>query len=407
MGTVREGQIKRHFGTLADQNQFLFLLITVFTNKVFLFHCFFPTKMKTVFIVVLLLHGLIHFLGFLKGFGLAEIKQLEISISRGMAVLWLLAGLCIALFGILSLQTSDYAWILGLVAIALSQLVIISAWSEARFGTIPNLMMLVAIIIGFGQWSFKKQISRETTEIIDSVTGLERSIVDDAQLAVLPKAVQAWYEASGAANKPKVTYAKVKQQALMKMKPDQEKWMEALAVQYTSVEPPAFIWTVEADMNPLLYFRGRDRFLDGRGQMLIKLNDVVRIVDESGEKLDEGTIQRYLGELVWFPSLAFSPYITWKPVNDTTAIAELNYKGTTGSGTFYFSENGDFKRFSTWRYQGNEEERKEWILDVLEYDTFEGIRVPSLMTATWRLDEGDWTWLKLEIEDIEYHFEGS
>jgi hypothetical protein len=362
--------------------------------------------MKSIFLVLVFVHSLIHFLGFIKGFGLAEVKQLEISVSKGMGVIWFLAGFSLVVFGVLSLAKSDISWMVGVVAVALSQFLIISAWSEARFGTLPNLLILVAIIITAGQWSFGKQISRETDEIVDRVE-TSSSTAGNGHLEDLPKAVRNWYEASGAVDRPLITYAKVWQKANMKMKPDQEKWMAATAVQYTSVEPPAFIWTVEADMNPLLYFRGRDRFVKGKGQMLIKLNDIVKIVDESGEKLDEGTIQRYLGELVWFPSLALSQHISWTEVNDTTAIAEMEYMGTRGSGTFYFTEAGDFKRFSTWRYQGNEDERKEWILDVLEYDTFDGIRVPSLMTATWRLDEGDWTWLKLEIEDIEYHFEGS
>lgn len=25
------------------------------------------------------------------------------------------------------------------------------------------------------------------------------------------------------------------------------------------------------------------------------------------------------------------------------------------------------------------------------------------MTSTWKLDAGDWTWLKLEVMDIEYN----
>ncbi|MDN5330561.1 MAG: hypothetical protein PWP35_2348 [Bacteroidales bacterium] len=37
--------------------------------------------------------------------------------------------------------------------------------------------------------------------------------------------------------------------------------------------------------------------------MLIKVNSLIPVVNEKGNKLDEGTLQRYLGEIVWFPSL--------------------------------------------------------------------------------------------------------
>jgi len=51
------------------------------------------------------------------------------------------------------------------------------------------------------------------------------------------------------------------------------------------------------------------------------------------------------------------------------------------------------------RYQGNEpeSERQEWVLEVDEYANFDGVWIPSKMTATWRLPEGDWTWLKLQV----------
>jgi len=54
---------------------------------------------------------------------------------------------------------------------------------------------------------------------------------------------------------------------------------------------------------------------------------------------------------------------------------------------------------------GNDENsrRYEWIILVEEQKIFEGIKVPSKMTATWKLDEGDWTWLKLEINEIKYN----
>lgn len=109
--------------------------------------------------------------------------------------------------------------------------------------------------------------------------------------------------------------------------------------------------------------------------------------------------------MVWFPSLALSPYITWEERSDTSATATMEYKGTKGSGTFYFNSAGDVVKFSALRYKGNEPDAKRypWILLVEEHNTFEGIKVPSKMTATWKLEDEDWTWLKLEILDIRYN----
>jgi hypothetical protein len=83
----------------------------------------------------------------------------------------------------------------------------------------------------------------------------------------------------------------------------------------------------------------------------------------------------------------------------------LLHQGAKGSGTFYFTDDGDFISFSAMRYKGNEPDAKkyEWVLSVDGYESFEGIRVPAKMTATWKLENADWTWLQLEIDDIAYN----
>ena len=46
--------------------------------------------MTVVFAVVLVVHGLIHVLGFVKAFGLADLPQLTQPVSPSLGVLWLL-----------------------------------------------------------------------------------------------------------------------------------------------------------------------------------------------------------------------------------------------------------------------------------------------------------------------------
>ncbi|MBA7582775.1 hypothetical protein ES708_24712 [subsurface metagenome] len=189
------------------------------------------------------------------------------------------------------------------------------------------------------------------------------------------------------------------------MKPGQKDWNEAVAEQYYSVEPPAFIWKVKMNMSPFIKITGRDKFIDGKGEMLIKMLSLLNIVNEKGEKMNEGTLQRFLAEVAWFPSAALSEYITWEAIDSLSAKAIMNYKGTTGSGTFYFNEQGDFVKFSTLRYKSNkaDAQRYEWIVTVKEHSMMSGIRIPTIVEVTWVLENGNWTWLDLEITDIRYN----
>ncbi len=361
--------------------------------------------MKALFLIIVFLHGLIHLLGFVKGFGIKEVKELTLPISKPLGLLWLTGTTLFIIYGVLHYTNYKYAWLFGLLAVLLSQTLIIIFWKDARFGTIPNILILLVVIISIGSYSFNKLIEKQTSDIITQNKNIKEKIITENEIKNLPDPVKKWIHTSGAIGKPFINVGKVKQKAEIKMNPEQDNWLPATAIQYTTIENPAFIWKVDVKMNPFISFQGRDKFENGNGKMLIKMNSLINVVNEQGEKLDEGTLQRYLGEMVWFPSLALSQYISWDQINDTTAKATIKYKGTKGSGKFYFNSDGNFTKFSAMRYRGNEidSKKQEWILVVSEHRIFEGIKVPSKMTATWKLEEKDWTWLQLEITDIKYN----
>lgn len=361
--------------------------------------------MRITYLIIIVLHGLIHLLGFVKGIGLKEVKELSLPISKPLGYAWLTATILFLSYGFLYLLNSKYAWLIGLLAVAVSQIVIIIFWKDAKFGTIPNFVILIVSIALFGYYSFQQLVQQETKDLISKAKNGKIIIINESDISELPNPVKNWLRHSGAVGNASISIGKVTQKAEMRLKPDQNNWLPATAIQYTTVINPAFIWSVDLKMNSLLNFQGRDKYEDGKGEMLIKMNSLINVVSERGEKLDEGTLQRYLGEMVWFPSLALSPYITWEQIDENTAKATMTYKGTSGSGTFYFNSIGDITKFSALRYKGNEVDAKkhEWEVNTLGYKRFEGIKVPSKITSTWKLDEGDWTWLKLEVTDIKYN----
>ena len=361
--------------------------------------------MKIVFLIIVLIHGLIHLLGFVQSFGFKEIKELTLPISKSMGFIWLTATILFLTYGLLYFLDSKYAWLFGIAAVVISQIIIILFWQDAKFGTIPNIIIILVSITLLGYYNFQKFTQQETDYLLSRNKITENSIVDENDIEHLPEPVKNWLHNSGAVGKPFISIGKVKQKAEMKMKPEQKNWMTATAIQYTTINNPAFIWTVDVKMNSLLHFQGRDKFENGKGEMLIKMNSLITVVNEHGEKLDEGALQRYLAEMVWFPSLALSPYITWEQIDSLSAKATMNYKGTSGSGTFYFNSKGDVTKFFALRYKDNNEGAKRygWTINISDYKTFEGIKVPAKMAATWKLDKGEWTWLKLEVTDIKFN----
>jgi len=361
---------------------------------------------RIIFIIILGVHGLIHVMGFVKAYNIAEIKELTLQVSKSMGIIWLIT---FTLFSAALIQYSlknEFWWITATAGILVSQLLIITFWKDAKFGTVPNVIILFVAVIACAQLSFNRMVSGEIETMFSRITHHESSTITNEMITRLPEPVQRWITHSGLAGRENIHAVRLKQKALMKMKPEQEKWTEAYAEQYFTVNKPAFVWKVGMKMMPLVELSGRDKYIDGKGEMLIKIFSLIPVVNSSGnEKINMGTLQRYLAEIVWFPSAAFSRYITWEEIDKNSAQATMTYMGTSGSGVFNFDEKGDFIKFSTRRYMGDGDEAqlREWIITVHEHKAMNGIRIPVKMDITWKLESGDWTWLKLEIIDIEYN----
>lgn len=360
--------------------------------------------MRLFFALLLLFHGAIHLLGFLKAFNLARISELQADVSRIAGVFWLSAFILFAGSAVAYLLKNANWHLLALPGLVISTILVLGAWSDARFGLLPNLIVLAVMLVFISAQRMERMIAGELGSMLAAVDTAPGNPISLEDLERLPAPVARWLSNCGIIGRPPIKSGLVSQRARLKMKPGQKNWYRAEAKHFFSTEPPAFVWSVDLELIPLLRIRGRDKFSSGRGEMLVKLLSAIKVVSERGVKLDEGTMQRYLGEIVWYPSAALSPHIRWQELDDLSAMAELDYKGTRGSGIFYFNEQGDFSSFSALRFLGNDPaaEKHEWIVTAEEYAEFSGIRVPSRMSAAWKLEAGDWTWLQLEISAIEF-----
>lgn len=218
----------------------------------------------------------------------------------------------------------------------------------------------------------------------------------------LPLPVKRWLLSSGVIGREPIRDLQLEQLFKMKFSPRDRNWSTGKATQRFTIPEPSFDWTLRIWMKGIVPLSGRDSFHDGKGNMKIKLFSLFPVVDVSNDpKIDEATLQRFLSEMMWFPSAALSPWLEWEPLDERSALARMSWKGSTGSGVFFFSESGDIERFETRRFKDRDDkERTGWRADVLEVRPMEGIRIPVKASVTWELDMGDWTWANIEITKI-------
>ena len=125
--------------------------------------------MTAVFAIVLMIHGLIHLLGFAKAFGLADLPQLTQPVPSVLGILWLLAAfLFLATAAALFVWPRGW-WAIGAGALVVSTFVMVTAGTDAKFGAIGNLVTLIGVVFGFlsqGPVSLRAAYERDIDQAI-------------------------------------------------------------------------------------------------------------------------------------------------------------------------------------------------------------------------------------------------
>lgn len=274
------------------------------------------------------------------------------------------------------------------------------------FIVILVIIILFATIIDYSKWNWRKQIHKEMSKILNQGKATERIVITEQMLEPLPLPVQKWLINSGMVGKERIDTVYLKQRGLMRLKPEQKEWIKAEAEQYIITAKPAFLWQVAMPIMPCVNVVGRDLLMDGQAELLIRVASTVSVAKAANnEKTNISSLQRYLLELSWYPSAALSPYITWQPIDDQSAKATITHGGNSGSAIFQFNKAGELIQCSAYRYKDNDAvaQPKECIATIKENRVISGIKIPTKIDISWILDEGLFTWYKLEVINIEYN----
>lgn len=368
--------------------------------------------MKYIFAILIILHALLHLLGFVKEFKLAQVTQLtgdtlvhlSGSARRITGALWLLACLGFLVAAGQYLRGADSWWIWTLSAVIVSQVLIILYWHDAKAGTLANIIILMVVVLGYGQWSFNRMVYTEADKVIPELPE-QRKMVTGEMIQELPAPVQRWLRSSGVVGKELAYNLRLKQTGKMRTAPSQP-WMEFKAEQYFSMEEPAFVWQVHTRMKGLPV-NGMDKYMDGKGSMLITASGLIRVVNATGAEIDQGSMLRYMGEACWFPSAALSQYISWEEMDDNHARMVMTYKGLRAEGVCTIDEKGRFLRFDAKRYMGSGKDAalNDWYAICQEWKEMDGIVVPVKGTVNWKLEEGVFDYYHYTITGLEYNID--
>lgn len=360
--------------------------------------------MRGVLFAILLVHGLIHGLGFARAFGLA-VPRLR-AVSRPVGILWLAAGLALVVAAGLLLAAVSWWWSVALLGAVLSQILVVSMWSEAKYGTVANVVVLAFAIHGLashGPPSFRAEYRDAIATRLRGQT--TASILREADLAPLPEPVRCWVRASGALGRPRPTHFEATWRGRIRGSAEDD-WMEFTAQQHNFLDEPARVFLMHASrgglpVDVLHIFRG------DRATMRVRLLSLVPLVDAHGPDITRAETVTLLNDVsVLAPGALVDSAIAWESIDARSARAHYTVGSNTVSAVLVFDDACELVDFISddrlvASADGESFTRQRWSTPLWHYRNFGSHRAATRAEARWHPPAGAFTYLEIELVSLQ------
>lgn len=357
--------------------------------------------MKIAFIILLLVHLLIHLFGFFKAFELAELPESSNHISKTQGIFWLLTTILFIPVVILYIQNNPVWTLVAFPVSIVSQILIVLNWNDAKFGTIVNLLIILIAILHFASWQFESTYKKEATERIKKNPA---DTITQKDIAHLPELVKNYMELVGVVGKPKVQNVKISFEGEMREK--DKNWFKFKSEQFNFTDSPARFFFMKANFKGLPT-QAYHSFKSSKARMQIKPLSLFSVVDLSPPELFTTEMVTYLNDISLFaPAALIDKRIEWEMIDDLSVKAIFKLNKNKVSAILEFNENGELANFiSEDRYAVDIMKKLRFSTPVKDYKTLNGYRLPAYGEAIWHYPDGKFTYGKFNLKDVQYNVE--
>lgn len=357
--------------------------------------------------VVVVAHGLIHLLGAVKGFGWTEVTALTAPISPAAGIAWLAAALLVAAAGVLVAVGTRWWWMVAVIAAALSQAVILTSWTDAKAGTVVNVVLLAAAGYGFasqGPASFRAEYRRRATDALDAPH--PDALVTEADLALLPEPVATYVRLSGAVGQPRVTTFRALIHGRIRSGANAS-WMDFTGEQVNTYGPqPSRVFFMDATMfglpvDVLHVFAG------SAATMRVKACSVMPMVNAAGPDMDRAETVTVFNDLcVLAPAALVEAPVAWTTIDDDHVQGTFTNGAQTVTADLMFHDGLLVDFFSDDRMAasrgGSSLTAQRWSTPLWDYRTINARQVATHGEGRWHAP-GEFAYLEFILDDITYN----
>lgn len=364
--------------------------------------------------LIVVVHGLIHLMGVVKGFGWGDVSQLVEPISTSMGVAWLVAAVAVIAAGVMLLAGLRGWWVVAAAGAVVSQAVIATSWTDAKAGTAANVLLALAAVYGFranGPGSFRARSRRLADDAVRSVrssAGTSGSLVSEADLAHLPHPVAGYVRAAGSLGRPRVVGFRAIISGRIRAGADAP-WMPWTGEQTNTFgAEPSRVFFMDATMKGLptdvLHV-----YVGPSATMQVRVASLKTVIDARGPEMDQAETVTLLNDLcVLAPAALVDAPIEWTPIDDHQVRATFTNAGHTVSAVLVFDDGHDLVDFvSDDRFAASADGRtftpRTWSTPISDYRNFGGRRLGALGRGRWHpADEPSFDYLEFHVDGIDY-----
>jgi hypothetical protein len=345
-------------------------------------------------------------MGFAKAFGYGNFNQLTKEISKPIGMVWFATGLLFLIgLALYILRKESWAYF-GVIAVVLSQILIIYDWNDAKFGTIANGIILVFVIVGFFQIKFKNEYRNEVTICFEQTKKLSKIILSEGIIKYLPEPVKKYIRYAGCLNKPILHHFRIDFSGKIRSY-EKKEWMQLKSEQYNFIQSPTRLFYLDASMKGLPV-AGFHCFKNGIAYMDIRLLSMFKVEFQKGAVMNESETVTFFNDMCCMaPATLIDKRIEWLEVEENKVKASFTNNGITISACLYFNAIGELVNFvsedRSALVKNGETVKLKWSTPLRDYKTINGYKLASYAEAIYTYPDGEFTYATFELKGIGYN----
>lgn len=359
--------------------------------------------MKIAIAILMVIHGFIHALGFVKAFNLSIVKQLTQPISKIHGIFWLISLVLFLFTAAFFWMGNKYWWLYGFIALVVSQSLIFGFWGDAKYGTIANVIILIACVGGYFSWKFYNQYEKDTQLGLQQNAYFDNSLLSESDMEHLPEPVKKYLRYTGSVGKPKVNNFKIEFSGKIR-KDETADWMPFTSEQHNFMHTPTRLFYMEAVMKHLPV-AGYHCYLNGKAFMDIRLFSMFKVQYQDGDEMNKAETVTFFNDMCCMaPPTLIDKRINWENIEKNVARATFTNNGITITADLYFNDDGQLINFkSNDRYNADAGKRLPWATPLKNYKQINGYNLAGSAETIYTYPDKEFCYGTFETVSVRYN----